>query len=108
MEEKKVELIPDREEYKAGETAQILVQAPFYPAEAAMTLRRSGIVRTVRFQMDGPSYTLRVPIEEAWTPNVHVQVNLVGTEARNTEADPNGAEAPLVRSVYRFRRSCGG
>jgi uncharacterized protein YfaS (alpha-2-macroglobulin family) len=83
VEQKNVELIPDREEYKNGDTAQILVQAPFYPAEAAMTLRRSGIVKVMRFRMDGPTYTLRLPVEEAWTPNVHVQVDLIGAEARN-------------------------
>lgn len=83
VEADKVELIPDRKEYKNGDTAQILIQAPFYPAEAAMTLRRSGIVKVTRFRIDGPTYTLRLPIEEAWTPNVHVQVDLVGTEPRN-------------------------
>src|SRR6185369_7546393 len=82
VEEEKVELIPDRKEYKNGDTAQILIQAPFYPAEAAMTLRRSGIVKVTRFRVDGPTDTLRLPIEEAWTPNVHVQVDLVGTEPR--------------------------
>src|SRR5260370_13994187 len=45
-----------------------------------MSLRRSGILRTERFRFDAPTYTLRVPIEEAWTPNVHVQVDLVGSE----------------------------
>jgi uncharacterized protein YfaS (alpha-2-macroglobulin family) len=85
VEAQKVELIPDRREYQAGETAQILVQAPFYPAEAVMTLRRSGIVRVERFRLDGPSYTLRVPVEETWTPNIHVQVDLVGAEARKAQ-----------------------
>lgn len=85
VEKAEVELIPDRKEYKAGDTAQILVQAPFYPAEATMTLRRSGIVRAVRFRMDGPTYTLSLPVEEAWTPNVHVQVDLVGAEARKSQ-----------------------
>ena len=47
VDEEKVELIPDRKEYKAGDTAEVLVQAPFTPAEAVMTLRRSGIVRDV-------------------------------------------------------------
>src|SRR5204862_1666214 len=60
VEEEKVDLIPDRKEYKAGDTAQILVQAPFYPAEAVMSLRRSGIVKTERFRIDGPTYTLKV------------------------------------------------
>jgi uncharacterized protein YfaS (alpha-2-macroglobulin family) len=82
VEEETVDLIPDRKEYKDGETAQILVQAPFYPAEAAMTVRRSGIVKVTRFRIDGPTYTLRLPIEDAWTPNVHVQVDLVGAEPR--------------------------
>jgi uncharacterized protein YfaS (alpha-2-macroglobulin family) len=81
--QEKVELIPDRKEYQAGDAAQILVQAPFYPAEAVMSLQRSGIVKTERFRIDGPTYTLRVPIEEAWTPNVHVQVDIVGFEPRD-------------------------
>lgn len=85
VEKKDVELIPDRKEYKAGDIAQILVQAPFYPAEAAMTLRRSGIIKAERFRIDGPTYTLRVPVDDAWTPNVHVQVDLVGAEARKAE-----------------------
>lgn len=82
VEKQKVELIPDRKEYKAGDTAEVLVQAPFYPAEATMTLRRSGIVKAVRFRIEEPTYTLRVPIEETWTPNVHVQVDLVGAETQ--------------------------
>ncbi|MFL6332226.1 MAG: DUF6049 family protein [Pyrinomonadaceae bacterium] len=85
--QEKVELIPDRKEYRAGDTAEILVQSPFTPAEGIMTLRRSGLVRTERFRMDGPSYTLRVPVEEGYTPNVYVQVDLVGAAAR---ADDKG------------------
>ncbi|HEX5874598.1 MAG TPA: alpha-2-macroglobulin family protein [Pyrinomonadaceae bacterium] len=92
VEEAKVELIPDRREYKPGDTAQILVQAPFYPAEAVMTLRRSGIAKVVRFRMDGPTYTLRLPIEEAWTPNVHVQVDLVSAARNEADQDAAGAE----------------
>jgi alpha-2-macroglobulin len=94
VEEEKVELIPDRKEYKAGDTAQILVQAPFYPAEAVMSCRRSGIVKTERFRINSPTYTLRVPIEEAWTPNVHVQVDIVGAEDRDAgSADISSATA---------------
>lgn len=81
----KVELIPDRREYRPGDTAQVLVQAPFYPADAVMTLRRSGIVKTEHFHMDGPTHTLHLPIEEAWLPNIHVQVDLVGAAERVIE-----------------------
>ena len=92
--EEKVELIPDRKEYKAGDTAQILVQVPFYPAEAVMSLRRSGIVKTEAFRMDSSTYTLRVPIEEAWTPNVHVQIDIVGSEERSEPPAIAGGRVP--------------
>lgn len=78
IDQDKVQLIPDRREYKAGDVAEVLVQAPFYPAEAVMTLRRSGVLESRRFRMDGPTHTLRVPIQESWTPNVRVQVDLIG------------------------------
>lgn len=100
VEKGKVELIPDRQEYKAGDTAQILVQAPFYPAEAAMTLRRSGILKVVRFRIDGPSYIVRLPIEEAWTPNVHVQIDLVGAEARDTYGVRDGAGEQKLHPAF--------
>jgi uncharacterized protein YfaS (alpha-2-macroglobulin family) len=81
----KVELIPDKKEYRAGQTAEILVQSPFLPAEGLLTLRRSGLVRTERFRMNESSHTLRIPIEEAFTPNIYVQVDLVGASARTDD-----------------------
>jgi alpha-2-macroglobulin len=94
VEQEKVTLIPDRREYGPGDTAEILVMAPFAPAEGVASLRRSGIVRTERFTMSGASHTLRVPIEEAWTPNVHVQVDLVGAAARTTDSGEPDAKLP--------------
>lgn len=80
-----VELLPDRKEYRAGDTAEVLVLAPFAPAEGLLTLRRSGLVRTQRFRMSGRSHTLRVPIEERFTPNVTLHVELVGAAPRDAQ-----------------------
>ncbi|HSB09639.1 MAG TPA: DUF6049 family protein [Blastocatellia bacterium] len=85
LEQEDAQLIPDRREYRDGDTAEILVQAPFYPADGVMTLRRSGIVSSEHFKMEGPSHTLRIPIKEAYTPNVHVQVDLVGATVRTDD-----------------------
>ena len=107
VDQEKVELIPDRKEYKAGDIAEILVRAPFTPAEAVMSLRRSGIVKAEHFRIDAPTYTLKIPIEEAWTPNVHVQVDIVGSETRdagNAGASPatpaRGSGLPEKRPAY--------
>ncbi|MGH9943629.1 MAG: alpha-2-macroglobulin family protein, partial [Pyrinomonadaceae bacterium] len=95
VEQEEVELIPDRKSYAAGDVAEILVQSPFAPAEGVMTLRRSGLLRTERFEMSSNSHTLRVPLEEAMTPNVHVQVDLVGAAVRVD--DEGNAQANLLK-----------
>jgi uncharacterized protein YfaS (alpha-2-macroglobulin family) len=83
--QEKLELIPDRRNYAANEVAEILVQSPFAPAEGVMTIRRSGVLRTERFTMNESSYTLRVSIAEAMTPNIEVQVDLVGAAVRTDD-----------------------
>lgn len=92
----KVDLIPDRRVYQPGDVAQLLVQAPFYPAHGVMTLRRSGIVKTEHFYIDGPTHTLRVPIEESWLPNIHVQVDVVGSADRAVDATATATPQPTV------------
>jgi alpha-2-macroglobulin len=99
VEQEDAQLIPDRKDYRAGDTAEILVQAPFYPAEGVLTLRRSGIVSSERFTMDGPSHTLRIPIEEGYTPNLHVQVDLVGAAVR-TDDEGKPQEKLAKRPAY--------
>ncbi len=86
--QEKVVLIPDRKDYQPGDTAQILVQAPFYPAEGVLTLRRSGLLETRRFSLSGPSTVLKVTMESAHVPNLYAQVDLVGKN--NREDDTSG------------------
>jgi uncharacterized protein YfaS (alpha-2-macroglobulin family) len=88
LEQDEVTLVPGKQEYRAGETAEILVVAPFAPAEGLMTLRRSGVVRTESFHVTGSTHTLRVPIDDALVPNVHVQVDLVGAVPRQEGKPP--------------------
>ncbi len=92
LEMEEVQLIPNQKDYQAGDTAEILVQAPFFPAEAVMTLNRSGIISTERFTMNSASHTLKIPIKEGYTPNIHVNVDLVGAQVRTDDAGkPNNA-----------------
>ncbi len=92
--QEKVELIPSRKEYQPGEAAEILVQAPFSPAEGVLTLRRSGLVTSERFTMDSSSHTLKIPISEEYLPNIHVQVDLAGASARTDSEGKPDAKLP--------------
>lgn len=80
--QEKVEIVPNKKEYAAGETAELLVMAPFAPSEAVITWRRSGIVKTERLSLTGTSATVKVPIADAMVPNLVVHVNLVGEAPR--------------------------
>lgn len=94
IEEENVELIPDKKDYSPNDTAEILVNAPFFPAEGVMTLERSGIVKTVRFTMNESSKVLQIPLEERYLPNIHVKIDLVGTKQRNLYNDKRDAKLP--------------
>ncbi len=85
VELEKVTLIPDKQTYQPGDTARILVQSPFTPAEGLLTVSRSGILYTTRFRMDSASTTLEVPILDAHIPNLEIQVDLVGSAARTSD-----------------------
>jgi uncharacterized protein YfaS (alpha-2-macroglobulin family) len=85
-----VQVVPDKTEYVGGETAKLLVMAPFAPAEGVLTLRRQGLVEVRRFTLTEASAVLDVPIAAGFTPNLHAQVDLVGAEVRDDEkGNPN-------------------
>jgi hypothetical protein len=106
--EEAVELVPDRDEYQPGDTAEILVQAPFSPAEGVMTLRRAGIIEAQHLRMEGPSQVLRVPVVEDYIPNLYVHVDLVAAADgaagvidpdQRAEGDVNLSIPPRARTL---------
>ncbi len=85
VEQEEVTLIPDKETYQPGDTAQILVQSPFSPAEGMLTVSRSGVLYTSRFRIENGSTTLSIPIEERHIPNLNIQVDLAGSAPRTDD-----------------------
>ncbi len=89
VEMEQVLLVADKEQYQVGEVAEIMVQAPFSPAEGVYSLRRNGLMSAERIRIEGPGTTLRVPITEAHIPVVHVELDLVGSaERRDDQGQP--------------------
>ena len=100
--QEKVTLIPDKKEYRAGRDGGDPRAGALRGAEGLLTLRRSGLVRTERFRVQGSSHTLRMPHRgRVDVPNVHVQVDLVGTAPRTRddgEPDPKLPTRPAFAS----------
>lgn len=89
-----VTLIPDAEIYQPDDTASILVQAPFSPAEGLAIINRSGILSTQTFHMDSESYTLEIPILDTYIPNIDIEVELVGVSDREHDESITASDLP--------------
>ncbi len=101
VEQEEVQLIPSKKDFVPNDTAEILVQSPFVPAEGVLTLRRDGIVKTERFTMKESTTTLKIPLDAKYLPNIIAQVDLVGATARiddKGEVDPKLAKRPAFAS----------
>lgn len=97
VEQEEVQIIPSKKDFAPGDVAELLVIAPFVPAEGVLTLRRDGIVKTERFSMKDSSITLKVPLDERYLPNINAQIDLVGSAARQNdkgEVDPKLSNRP--------------
>jgi uncharacterized protein YfaS (alpha-2-macroglobulin family) len=93
----KVTVVPDKKEYRPGDVAEVLVIAPFVPAEGLLTVRRQGVVRVERFTMRSPSQALKVKLEDAYVPNAEIAIRLVGSDVRQDasgEPDPKLPRRP--------------
>jgi uncharacterized protein YfaS (alpha-2-macroglobulin family) len=101
VEQEEAQIIPDKKDYVPGDTAEILVIAPFENAEGVLTLRRDGLVKTERFSMRESSITLKIPLEEKYLPNITAQIDLVGAAVRTNdkgETDEKLSKRPAFAS----------
>lgn len=92
VEQETVTLVPAEADYAPGDTAEVLVLAPFSPAHGLLTVSRNGIEQTRSFEVTGGSTVLEIPITEALVPGIGVQVDLVGSSPRTRDdgtADPD-------------------
>lgn len=78
-------LLPDKEMYRPGETAEILVQTPV-DAELLVTVERGNVLRHFRQVVTVANPLIKVPLEAGDAPVVYVSVSLV-QNAGNRTAD---------------------
>ncbi|MBT9585116.1 hypothetical protein IV102_17365 [bacterium] len=103
VEMQQLTLIPNKPAYEPDEVAEILVQSPFTEAQGLVTLERHGIVSHQFLDLSSGSATLKVPLEEAFLPNLHLTVDVVGKEPR---ADGDGN--PVAGAPPRPAQAQGG
>ncbi|HEY3358702.1 MAG TPA: MG2 domain-containing protein [Polyangia bacterium] len=90
-----LELVPDKREYRPGETARILVKSPITPAVGLLTVMRGGIDEARRVRFEGTAPIVEVPIRAYHLPEVHVGLSLA--RGRVTDGSLGAAAEDLGR-----------
>ncbi len=80
----RIDLVADKKEYNIGETAKVLIPAPFKNAQALMTIERGKILQVKSLGVIGNSETLEIPITEDLLPTAYVSVMLVKGRAADS------------------------
>ncbi|MBI4314712.1 MAG: Ig-like domain-containing protein, partial [Chloroflexi bacterium] len=74
----RIALVPDRKQYRPGDTAEILIPSPFQgETQALLTVERGGIYKTERLTLTSNSTVYRLPITSDYAPDVYVSVVIV-------------------------------
>ena len=96
-------IIPDQEEHQPGDTAELLVVAPFAPAHGLVTTLRNGIEEVRSVELEEGSTVVELAVTDADVPGFEVRVDVVGAAPRQRDdgtADPGATGAPRLR--HRF------
>lgn len=91
----KIELVLDKKEYHAGDTARVLVKSPFPEAEALVTVERQGVYRVERVKLRGPTPVVEVKVTDELRPNAYVAVHLLRGRKGGRKEDAVGASYRL-------------
>lgn len=91
----KVKIIPDKQLYKPGETARLLVQTPI-EGEVMVTVEREKVLRSFARKLTLDNPVIEVPLEDADAPNVYVSVFLV----KGADLSSRKARNPQLKLGY--------
>lgn len=98
-----IELAAEKKEYKPGDTARILVKAPYEKALALVTVEREGVMDRWTVHMKGGADFIKVPIRKKYLPNAYVSVILIkgrAAEQKFSEDGDNDLSRPQAKFGY--------
>jgi uncharacterized protein YfaS (alpha-2-macroglobulin family) len=70
----RMDLIPERRQYEAGQVARFQVRSPFRHATALVAVERNGIIDSFTVELNGKDPSIELPVKAEWGPNVYVSV----------------------------------
>ncbi len=81
----RMDVLPEKKEYEAGDTARFQVRMPFRSATALVSVEREGVAESFVTKLSGRAPVVEVPIRDNYAPNVHVSVLAVRGRIERSE-----------------------
>ena len=69
-----IDLVPDKEEYKPGDTARVLVKTPLPEGDYLLTIEREGIFEERVINLKGSAQVIEIPVREEYLPVVYLSL----------------------------------
>ena len=84
-----LDIVADKKEYKAGDTATLLLKTDLKQATGLVTIERDGVIEKRTIEVTPKVKHIQVPIAASYAPNVYVSVALVqGRMGPGTRGQP--------------------
>lgn len=101
FDQERIDIIADKENYKIGDTAKIVIQSPYETATGILTLERDSVISYRLFEITRNTPEISIPIEEDFAPNVYVSLVIIRGRIHQ-DADASGFEtgAPGLKIGY--------
>jgi len=84
----RIDVIPDREQYRVGDTAKLLVRSPVF-GHALLTTERGGVRTSRTLEIDQYETVVEIPIEEGAAPNLFASVLVIRGSGDSPHAHPS-------------------
>ncbi len=95
----RIDVLPEKKSYEAGEKAVFQVRSPFRKATALVSVEREGVLDAFVVPLSDENPTIEVPIKKNYAPNVYVSALVV----RGRVADPQPtAMVDLAKPAFKF------
>jgi uncharacterized protein YfaS (alpha-2-macroglobulin family) len=98
--QRRLDLVLDKAEYRVGDTARLLIKNPFVRAEALLTVERAGLYEQRRLTLEGPTPTVEISVDDRLRPNAFVSVHLLQGVASASPAAADVTPEPGYRIGY--------
>jgi uncharacterized protein YfaS (alpha-2-macroglobulin family) len=94
-----IELVPDADRYRPGDTARILVKSPYEAAKALLTIERESVLESRILDIRGTASEITIPIRTEHMPNVFISVLLV---QGRTKASPPEESQDVGKPAFKI------